>query len=370
VNSGEVLPEAVVERFAIYGELETVCPFGSGHINTTFVSRWNQAGLRVRYLHQLINDRVFLRPGGVMENIDRVTRHIASILREKGEEDVSRKTLTVVPSRDGRLFVRDDGGGWWRTYLFIERTHTLDLVSTSGEAHFLGKAIGRFQKQLADFDGKRLDETIPDFHNMESRYRSFRNAVNRDPLDRAGTAGAEIDFMLENEERGAVLLRALREGRIPERVCHNDAKINNILIDDGDNRALCVVDLDTVMPGTCLFDSGDLIRTVAARAKEDERDLSRVEFDFPFFAALLEGYLSEASSFLTTGEKELLAESGRNITHIMALRFLTDYLEGDTYYHTSRPGHNLDRARNQIALVRSMDRHWESITRFLRERVL
>ncbi|MDR1106039.1 MAG: aminoglycoside phosphotransferase family protein [Treponema sp.] len=369
MNSEGSLPEGVAECFAIYGELESSCLFGSGHINTTFVSRWNQAGARVRYLHQLINDRVFLEPGEVMENIDRVTRHIASVLRGEGEADISRRTLTVVPSRDGRLFVRDGGGGWWRTYLFVERAHALDVVSSPSEAFFLGKAVGRFQRQLARLEGKRLNETIPGFHNMESRYRAFRGAVERDPLNRAGTAGAEIDFMLENEERGAVLTRALTEGRVPERVCHNDAKINNILIDDGDNRALCVVDLDTVMPGTCLFDVGDLIRTVAARAKEDERDLSQVEFDFPFFTSLVEGYLSEASSFLTTGEKELLAESGRNITHIMALRFLTDYLNGDTYYRTSRPGHNLDRARNQIALVRSMDRNREKITRFLLEAV-
>jgi Ser/Thr protein kinase RdoA (MazF antagonist) len=357
--NAQTLSEDIVRRFAIYGDLEDMRPFGLGHINTTFVSRWNQAGVRVRYLHQLINDRVFLRPEEVMENIDRVTRYIASLLRKEGERDISRRTLSVVPARDGRLFVRD--GGWWRTYLFIEGTHVLEVVCTPHDAFFLGKAVGHFQKQLAGFGGKPLHETIPGFHNMESRYLAFHDAVKRDPLNRAVTAGAEIGFMLENEERGAVLVRALREGRVPWRVCHNDAKINNILIDNGDNRPLCVVDLDTVMPGTCLFDSGDLIRTVTTRAKEDERDLSKVEFDFSFFAALLQGYLSGAASFLTAEEKSLLPESGRNITHIMGLRFLTDYLEGDAYYHVSRPGHNLDRARNQIALIRSMDREWEKV---------
>jgi hypothetical protein len=164
--------------------------------------------------------------------------------------------------------------------------------------------------------------------------------------------------MKDNEERGALLIRSLKAGTIPERICHNDTKMNNILIDNEDNDALCVGDLDTVMPGTSLFDTGDLIRTVTTRAEEDEQDLSKVIFDLAFFEALLDGYLSEASAFLIPEEKKLLTESGRNITQIMGLRFLTDYLEGDHYYHTSREGHNLDRCRNQIALIRSMDERW------------
>jgi Ser/Thr protein kinase RdoA (MazF antagonist) len=166
--------------------------------------------------------------------------------------------------------------------------------------------------------------------------------------------------MMENEERGALLIRALRDGSIPERICHNDTKMNNILIDNEDPRAGCVIDLDTVMPGTSLFDVGDLIRTVSTRAREDERDLSRVTWNPVFFEALLDGYLSEASEFLTPKEKELLCEAGRNITQIMGLRFLTDYLEGDHYYHITRPDHNLDRCRNQMALIRSMDTQWEA----------
>jgi Ser/Thr protein kinase RdoA (MazF antagonist) len=194
---------------------------------------------------------------------------------------------------------------------------------------------------------------------MEKRYLRFYTAVEQDPCGRVKEVGPEIDFMRKNEARGAILIQALREGRIPERICHNDTKINNILIDDADSRALCVIDLDTVMPGTSLFDTGDLIRTVTTTAAEDEQDLSKVSFDTVFFKALLEGYLAEALDFFTAEETALTAESGRNITHIMALRFLTDYLEGDHYYHTSRPGQNLDRCRNQIALIRSMDSRWE-----------
>ena len=190
---------------------------------------------------------------------------------------------------------------------------------------------------------------------MEKRYARFYEALSKDCRSRAKDVQPEIYFMRQNEERGAVLIRALRDGSIPERICHNDTKINNILVDDASSEALCVIDLDTVMPGTSLFDVGDLIRTVTTRAAEDERDLSRVEFDLAFLEALLDGYLSEALQFLIPAELALLCEAGRNITQIMGLRFLTDYLEGDHYYHTTRPDHNLDRCRNQIALIKSMD---------------
>jgi Ser/Thr protein kinase RdoA (MazF antagonist) len=196
---------------------------------------------------------------------------------------------------------------------------------------------------------------------MEKRYIRFYDALEKDISGRAKGAADEIAFMRENEERGAILMRALREGRICERICHNDTKINNILIDDTSAEALCVIDLDTVMPGTSLFDVGDLIRTVTTTAAEDERDLAKVQCDTVFFEALLKGYLSEALEFLTKEEIALIAESGRNITQIMALRFLTDYLEGDHYYRTSRPDHNIDRCRNQCALIRSMDSQWEAI---------
>jgi Ser/Thr protein kinase RdoA (MazF antagonist) len=350
---------SVIRRFAIYGEPESASPHGSGLINDTFVSLWDQAGAPVRYLHQRINEHVFTHPEEVMENIRRITAYIAEKLRESNTSGWSRRTLTVVNGWDGKPWVRDAGGGWWRTYLFIEGTHTRDLAASPGEAAFLGRSIGSFQKQLANLGGRRLNETIPGFHNMESRYTRFYRALSEDSLKRASRAGAEIEFMRENEDRGAVLVHALRSGQVPERICHNDTKMNNILIDDKDNTALCVCDLDTVMPGTVLFDTGDLIRTITNRTREDDQDLSGVDFNLDFLKALLEGYLSEASVFLTRNEKALLLESGRNITQIMALRFLTDYLEGDNYYHISRPGHNLDRCRNQIALIRSMDAKWE-----------
>ncbi|MDR2630277.1 MAG: aminoglycoside phosphotransferase family protein [Spirochaetaceae bacterium] len=359
IPDGLSLLLGLIDGFTIYGEVESAEPYGSGHINHTFMSQWDQAGTKVRYLHQRINEKVFAHPDEVMENIRRVTGHIAAKLAAAGTPERSRRTLTVVPARDGKPWIRDAGGGWWRTYLFIEGAHSLEVAATPEEARFLGKSIGFFQKQLADLGGERLYETIPNFHHMESRYRRFYDALSKDAFARVSKVRDEIAFMRENEERGSALVRAVREGRIPERICHNDTKMNNILIDDKDSQALCVADLDTVMPGTSLFDLGDLIRTVTTRAAEDERDLSKVIFDLSFFKALLEGYFSEALEFLIPAEIALAAEAGRNLTQIMALRFLTDYLEGDHYYHIARPDHNLDRCRNQIALIRSMDSQWD-----------
>ncbi|MDR0567888.1 MAG: aminoglycoside phosphotransferase family protein [Spirochaetaceae bacterium] len=345
----------IAPQFALYGDFETAAAFGNGHINDTFVSVWNQAGLKVRYLHQRINHRVFLHPEAVMENIQRVTEHIARKLKDK--PDRSCRTLTVVPARDGKPYVMDREGGWWRTYLFIEGTHSLDAPSSPAEARFLGKSIAAFQKLLADLPPPRLQETIPDFHNMEVRYRRFYQALDADAYGRVQSGSAEIAFMRENEDRGGILVQAMKTRAIPERICHNDTKMNNILLPEtGD--AVCVGDLDTVMPGTPLFDVGDLVRTVCTSVSEEEQDLAKVRFDLNFMQALFEGYLSEASEFLTAEEKKLLLEAGRNITQIMGLRFLTDYLEGDRYYHTAREGHNLDRCRNQIALIRSMDAQW------------
>jgi Ser/Thr protein kinase RdoA (MazF antagonist) len=351
--------QAVLEEFSIYGEWEELLPFGKGHINDTFVSTWNQGGVRLRYTHQRINHRVFTRPDEVMENILRVTAHIRQKLKARGTGDRSRRVLTVVPARDGKPWVRDAAGGWWRSYCFIEHARGGDLASSPEEAALLGKSVGAFQNQLADLGPPRLHETIPGFHHMEARYARFHRAREEDPCGRAAGCRGEIEFMLQNEERGGLLIRSLREGRIPERICHNDTKMNNILLDDRSGEALCLIDLDTVMPGTSLFDLGDLIRTVSTRAREDEQDLSRVSFDTAFFRSLLEGYLSEARSFLLPAEYALICEAGRNITQIMGLRFLTDYLEGDHYYRVTGPFHNLDRCRNQIALIRSMDNCWE-----------
>jgi len=362
-------PEEIIHDFVIHGILEDIRPMGKGHINDTFISAWNQGGAVVRYTHQRINHHVFIHPDEVMENISRVTGHISKKLAAANTPDRSRRVLQVVPGRSGKPWVRDRDGYFWRTYCYIEKSHTGDTTSSPEEATLLGRSVGQFQKQLADLGGTRLFETIVNFHNMETRYVRFHKTLEKDELNRAKDAGPEIAFYLENEERGGILIRSLRNGIIPERICHNDTKLSNILLDDESGAALCVIDLDTVMPGSSLFDLGDLIRTVTITAAEDEQDLSKVRFDPVFHKALLKGYLSEALDFLTSAEHKLLCESGRNLAHIMGLRFLTDYLEGDHYYHTSRPGHNLDRTRTQMTFIRSMDDQWSEAERIARELV-
>lgn len=378
-NTTDTLSQAeIFKRFAIYGDLVSFKPFGGGHINGTYLSVWNQAGTQVRYTHQRINRRVFQNPAAVIENIRRITEHIAAKLIAEAEPaatiatqptlqpgtaavPVSRQALTLIPAKDGRFFYLDPAGEYWRTYLFIEDAVTYERMESSALARKAGAAIGAFQRQLSDYRGPALHETIPDFHNMHSRYDQLDHAVAHDVAGRLAEVRAELAFLEANRARGMILSDGLARGTLPRGITHNDTKLNNILFDAATGNALCIIDLDTVMPGTVLFDTGDLIRTAANTACEDEPDLSKVRFNTSLFAALIDGYLSTASSFLTPAEKSLIAESGRVLTQIMAVRFLTDYLNGDRYYKISRPTHNLDRARSQIALIRSMDSQWERI---------
>ncbi len=364
-SSALELLQRIVHEFALYGEFIEAKPFGSGHINGTFVSIWNQAGTLVRYVHQRINEKAFHHPDEVIENMQRVTSHIRRKLELSGADDRSRRTIQLVPAKNGNLWVRDELGGWWRTYLFIEAVKTIEITDSPDQARILGCAVGKFQKQLADLPGPRLFESIPHFHDMVFRYHHFDEALEKDICNRTAAAAGEIRFMHENRERGETLIRKLLDRGIPERICHNDTKINNIFFNEQLTEGICVADLDTVMPGTILYDVGDMIRTVTTRAAEDETDLSLVRFDTVYFQALVEGYLSEAACFLTPEESELIAEAGRYMTQIMGLRFLTDYLEGDIYYKIGREGHNLDRCRNQIALIRDMDNQWNSIMKIL-----
>lgn len=378
-NTTDTLSQAeIFKRFAIYGDLVSFKSFGGGHINGTYLSVWNQAGTQVRYTHQRINRRVFQNPAAVIENIRRITEHIAAKLTAEAEPaatiapqptpqpgtaavPVSRQALTLIPAKDGRFFYLDPAGEYWRTYLFIEDAVTYERMESPALARKAGAAIGAFQRQLSDYRGPALHETIPDFHNMHSRYDQLDHAVAHDVAGRLAEVRAELAFLEANRARGMILSDGLARGTLPRGITHNDTKLNNILFDAATGNALCIIDLDTVMPGTVLFDTGDLIRTAANTACEDEPDLSKVRFDTSLFAALIDGYLSTASSFLTPAEKSLIAESGRVLTQIMAVRFLTDYLNGDRYYKISRPTHNLDRARSQIALIRSMDSQWDRI---------
>jgi Ser/Thr protein kinase RdoA (MazF antagonist) len=340
---------SVAGQFHIAGEFLSAEPYGSGHINDTYCVAYNQGGTRVRYLFQRINHHVFKNPLALMENVERVTAHLAA--KVAAEPDASRRVLTLIPSRAGAGYLRDADGDVWRAYIFIEHARGYDAVETPQQALSAARAFGHFQKLLADLPSPRLHDTIPDFHHTPKRFAALERVIEVDPANRAAHAKPEIEFALRRREMCGVLLAA----NLPERVTHNDTKFNNVLLDDTTGEGICVIDLDTVMPGLALFDFGDLVRTATSPTKEDERELGKVQMQFGMFEALARGYLSSAGEFLTLAEKDLLPFAGKLITFEIGLRFLTDYLAGDEYFKVSRDGHNLDRCRTQFKLVESIE---------------
>jgi Ser/Thr protein kinase RdoA (MazF antagonist) len=348
----------ILTHFAIDGELLSLKLHTEGHINTTFFSTFEYEGIPYRYTHQRINTEAFKDPVALMKNICAVTGHIRSKL--EGYSDIDRRVLTVVLTKSGEPLFKDSQGGYWRTYRYIDHVHTYNTIENEEQAYLFGEAVGTFQLQLADFDGSSLSDTIPRFHDMRLRYEQLFLAIRTNYHGRLAAVSDELAFFEENKRRGCVLSDALSEGRLPLRVTHNDTKVNNVLFSLDGSEALCIIDLDTVMPGSSLFDTGDMIRTGSNTAEEDTTDLDRVDCAVEIHRALLSGYRSNAT-FLTTLEEELLVESGRTITQIMAVRFLTDYLNGDVYYHTEREDHNRDRARTQIALMKAMDKRWTEL---------
>ena len=342
--------QRIAGRFQFHGQFVAAEPYGTGHINDTYAVTFDQAGSRVRYILQRINHNVFKDPAALMDNVQRVTAHLHSKLA--GQENASRRVLTLVPTHEGRSCHQDATGDFWRAYLFIERARTYDAVESARQARQAAHAFGHFQQLLADLPAPPLHSTIPDFHHTPKRFAHFQNVLAADAANRASLAKAEIQFVLRNETMVGVLL----EAGLPERVTHNDTKFNNVMLDDGTGEGICVIDLDTVMPGLALYDFGDMVRTTTCPAKEDERDLSRIEMRFDMFDALVCGYLESAAGFLTNAEREHLAFSGKLITFEIGLRFLTDFLEGDVYFKVHREQHNLDRARTQLKLVESIER--------------
>jgi hypothetical protein len=349
----------ITSRFQIFGEFLSAETYGSGHINDTYCVVFDQAGTRVRYIFQRINHLVFKNPVAVMENISRVTAHLSTELA--GEKDRSRRALRLLPICEGGSYHRDAQGNYWRAYLFIERARTYDTVESPAQAFEGAKAFGRFQKMLADLPVPRLHDTIPDFHHTPRRFAALEQAIAADAANRAKLAKAEIEFALRRKSIVGVLLDA----NLPERVTHNDTKFNNVMLDDATGEGICVVDLDTLMPGLAPYDFGDTVRTATSPTKEDERDLSKVTMQFPMFEALVRGYLSEAGGFLTPAEKRLLAFSGKLITFEIGIRFLADHLAGDVYFKVHRQGHNLDRARTQFKLIESIEQQEEKMNKLV-----
>ncbi|MBI4928777.1 MAG: aminoglycoside phosphotransferase family protein [Anaerolineae bacterium] len=340
----------IASLFDLPGPIEQIEPYGSGHIHDTFRVSTGASDT----ILQRVNTQVFRQPEQVMENITRVLEHARTkILAEGG--DAARETLRLVPARDGAVFVRDEQGGFWRMFHFIAGTRVFDSAPNLHAVYQAAYAFGRFQQRMADLPGSRLHETIPNFHHTRLRLEAFQAAVRDDPQCRAAGACAEIEILLRREPDAAVVVDLLEQRRLPERVTHNDTKINNVLFDATGQKALAVIDLDTVMPGSVLYDFGDMVRTGAVRGAEDEPDLSAVDFDPGLFTQLARGYVHAVRELITPAESELLAFSAKLITYEQALRFLGDYLSGDVYYKIHRPQHNLERARTQIKLMTQME---------------
>ncbi len=357
--------QEISKQFQIYGEILHAETCKIGHINETYSATYDQGGMRIRYIHQKINKYVFKNPTAVMRNLERVSTHLRFKLESMRVPHITRRCLAIIPTRSGKSYYVDRAGDFWRTFVFIEGVHTLETVQSPGQAYQAGYAFGEFQNLLVDLPGGRLHETIPDFHDTRKRFTALQEAIQKDHLNRAQSAAPEIAFALKQEKIVDVILKALAKGKIPERITHNDTKFNNVMLDVVSGEAMCVVDLDTVMPGCALYDFGDMVRTTTSPTLEDELDLSKVKLQMPIFEKLAEGYLATAGKFLNKAERELMAFSGKLITFEIGIRFLTDYLNGDNYFRIHRPGHNLDRCRTQFKLVESIAQQEETMQKIV-----
>ena len=354
----------VVSQFAISGEFIGSEVIESGHINATYIASFQKSESHVeRYILQRINGHVFLDPLAVMRNVEMVTRHINDkVMRVK--QDQGGQTLSLYPARSGQFFITGERGGLWRCYNFIEGCKTYDIVENTRQAYQAAHAFGAFQDLVADIALDEIKETIPDFHHTPKRYQRLMDVAEQDAHGRATSVQAELDFVRERAGIVSKLIDLKDAGVLPERVTHNDTKINNVMMDMQTDEAVCVIDLDTVMPGLSLYDFGDLVRTAVSPAAEDEPDLSKVEMRMPMFEALAQGYM-DACDCLCEAEVENLAFSGKLISLEVGMRFLTDHLEGDVYFKSHRENHNLDRARTQFRLVELIEAVEPEMERFV-----
>ncbi|MDR0725976.1 MAG: aminoglycoside phosphotransferase family protein [Prevotellaceae bacterium] len=351
----------IVKKFVSGNEIH-VAPLGAGHINDSYKVSVDGR----EFVLQKINHAIFKNVPELQNNILRVTSHIRTKLKAKGVTDIERRALNLVPAGDGKYYHQDADGNYWRMMDFIKDSKSFDSISPE-LAEKTGEAFGEFQSMLADMPGGPLYETIPDFHNMESRLATFRESVK---TNRAGRLSEVQDLVDEIEKRAAEMClpeKLHREGKLPKRTNHCDTKVNNVLFDLDGKEVLCVVDLDTVMPGYVLSDFGDFMRTGANNGKEDDLDLDNVSLNLPVFEAYTRGYLRTAKGFLTDVEIENLALGAKLLTYMQTVRFLTDYLDGDTYYKIKSPKHNLERSLAQFKLLQSMEENYSLMRKTVRE---
>ncbi len=341
----------VLAQYGLDSSPVSCTPYGCGHINETYLVV-TESGRR--YILQKINNTIFKDTEGLMANIEKVT----SYLRQ--QTDDPRRVLRLVRTIDDKAWYRHTDGSPWRLYDFVEDSICLQQAETPEDFYESAVAFGGFQELLKDFPADTLTETIPQFHDTRNRYRIFRETLAKDPMGRAAAVQAEIDFALAREAEAATLVELLEAGKLPLRVTHNDTKLNNVMLDAETRKALCVIDLDTVMPGLSLYDFGDSIRFGAASAAEDEQDLSKMEMRLDLFGIYTKGFLS-ACPGLTELELDMLPMGAKLMTLECGVRFLTDYLDGDHYFNTHRPGQNLDRCRTQFKLVADMETKWQQM---------
>lgn len=357
----------VLDHFQFAGNFLDGALYPLGHINDTYNLRFVEAdGTFRRYILQRINHLVFQDPERLMQNIEKVTAHLRRKVIAAGG-DPQRETLSLVSTTDGKTFYRTPDGNYWRAYVFIDGAQTYETAQNPEHFYHAAKAFARFQQLLSDFPAGQLHETIPDFHNTPKRFAAFVEAVERDARNRAHSVRDEIEFVEHRAADTSVLVNLLAQGNLPERVTHNDTKFNNVMIDDETGEGICVVDLDTVMPGLSLYDFGDAVRSAANSAAEDERDLSKVWFDLDVFDHLARGYLDIARDFLTPTEVDYLPFAAWLMTFECGMRFLTDYLNGDVYFKVHRENHNLDRCRTQFKMVADMEKRMGQMEAIIRK---
>jgi hypothetical protein len=352
----------IVAEFLPDVHIASIVPYGSGHINKTY-KVISDANPNRAYILQQINHLVFKDVSGVQENISRVTSHIEDRISAISGSDAPREVLRLIPTRNNLLYFVDKAGEYWRLYNFVDGSRCFQKAPSTDIAVEAGKAFGRFQKYLSDLKGKPLHETIPNFHSIHKRLETFEQAVKSDFKNRIQESEPEITFVIEHSKGMKKFIDDAFKNKIPVRITHNDTKLNNILFDEN-NKAICIIDLDTVMPGFVFYDFGDAIRTLANTADEDEPDIAKVSMNTGLYKAFTKGFLSEAGSSLTPGEISGLAYSCLYMTFIIGLRFLTDYLQGDWYFTIHREKHNLERARVQFSLIKDMEKKYQEMHEF------
>jgi len=351
--------EGVVGQFKIEGTFKEAKIFGDGLINTTYKVKTVEED-KPNYLLQIINHQIFKNVPELTKNIQRVTDHLRSKLEKIEGSDLKRQVLTPIDTVDGNGYVKDEDGNYWRIFLFIENARSYNQLSNANQAYVGGKAFGQFQSRLSDLPGQPLYPVLPDFHNTEMRILNFIERVKQNPVGRLEEVKAEVDFLMERSEEYKKIVQMGRNGLIPERIVHQDTKFNNVLLNEKDE-ILCVIDLDTVMPGFVCYDIGDAIRNGANTGLEDDRDLDKVSMNIDLFEGFIKGFMEETKEVLTPAEIDTLAFGAKLLTYEQAVRFLDDYIDGDNYYKVNAPDHNLVRTRAQIKLLQSMEEQYEQM---------